>query len=211
MYNLRYLLYLLIACVALGIVPASAQDQDGEPINLDFESGNVILKHEVQTTAQVEMMMGEQVYLLNVPVTIQIDDSMMLEAARISAPTSQIVGVFAVEPLGLELIEGEYEKQYRTVTPSDDEVVAIYRANVTNMHRETIQMGYTSNLDTMAIDSVGNTYEEEERLCEDINPGATVECEFIFKVPASAELVDLDLKAVAYKRFAFPAQEESAE
>ena len=131
----------------------------------------------------------------------------MLEAANLSAPTSQIVGIFAVEPIGIEVIEGEYEKQFRTVTPEANEVVVVYRANVTNLHSETIQTGFTSNLEVMAVDAVGNLYAEDTRLCDDINPGATVECEFVFKVPATAELVDLEVKAVDYERFIFPMRE----
>lgn len=205
MNHLRYGLYLLFVCLALGIVPASAQDET--PVALEFGDGSVTVKHEVQTMAAVEMVVGDQTYILNVPVTIQIDESMMLETAAVSAPTSQVVGIFGVAPVGLELIEGEYEKQFRTVTPRDDEVVAVYRADVTNLHDETIEVGFTSNLETVAIDAVGNRYEEETRFCDDVNPGATVECEFIFKVPAIVELVDLEVKAAAYKRFAFPVQE----
>lgn len=204
--HLRYALYVLLAICFVGIVPASAQDD--APMNLTLEGGSVTVKHEVETTAEVELTVGDQLYVLNVPVTIQIDDSMVLEAAKLSAPTSQVVGIFAVEPLSLDVIDGEYEKQFRTVTPGDDEIVVVYRANVTNLHSETIQTGFSSNLDVMAVDAVGNLYEEEERLCDDINPGATVTCEFIFKAPASAELVDLQVKAVDYERFSFPSGAE---
>lgn len=203
--RLRYSLYALFILLAFGIVPASAQDET--PVNLTFDGGSITVNHEVETTAKVELTVGEQIYILNVPVTIQINDSMMLEAAKLSAPTSQIVGIFAVEPLGMEVIAGEYEKQFRTVTPGADEVVVVYRANVTNLHSETIQTGFTSNLEVMAVDAVGNLYAEDTRLCDDINPGATVECEFVFKVPATAELVDLEVKAVDYERFIFPMKE----
>ncbi len=203
--RVRSLLVGLFAVLAVGAVPASAQDET--PVDLVFDGGTVAIKHDVQTSAEVEMVVGDQLYVLTVPVTIQIDDNMLLEAAGLTAPTSQIVGVFAVEPIGVETIAGEYEKQFRTVTPGDDEVVVVYRANVTNLHSETIETGFTSNLDVVAVDAVGNSYEEDTRLCDDINPGATMECEFIFMAPAGAELVDLQVKAVDYERFSFPAEE----
>lgn len=203
--HLRYALYVLLAVCFVGIVPASAQDEGA--VNLTFDGGNVTVKHEVKTTAEVELTVGDQLYVLDVPVIIQIDDNMMLDAAKLSKPMSGIVGTFSIEPIALELVEGEYEKQFRTVTPGDDEVVVIYRADVINLYSETLDAGRTSVLEVTAVDSVGNTYDEDMRICNDVNPGAKIECEFVFKAPVSAELVDLQVKAVDYERFVFPVAE----
>ena len=86
----------------------------------------------------------------------------------------------------------------------------VYTANVTNLHNEPVAVSYSSNLETSAIDDVGNRYEEAHRACDDLGPGEMLTCEFVYDVPSTANLVDLQVSAVAHKRFSF-AQTEAAE
>lgn len=185
-------------------IPASAQD-DKEPvtINLDGATGSVGIQRELQTTAEVELVVGGQIYRLSVPVTVQIDASAVLTDATLTAPTAQQVGMISFEPTAMEKVEGEYQKDYTTVTPSADNVLVIYRADVTNLDDTAFDARYTSALKATAIDDVGNVYEEEQRICSQANPGEKVSCEFIFEVPATANLVDLEISTAAYKQFSF--------
>jgi hypothetical protein len=209
----RMLMVLVLMIVLLfavgGPAPASAQDSDNDnapiTVNLEGATGTLGIQHEVETQATVELTVGDQLYKLTVPVTVQIDTTKVLTDAQLVAPASQQVGTFLFEPVGVEGLEGDYEKEFRTVSPSSsDNVVVVYRANITNLHDAPLEAAYTSLLKTSAVDDAGNLFEEEERLCDTINPGETLACEFIFDVPATTNLVDLQVETVAYKQFKFP-------
>lgn len=204
MFKHRFIIFGLLLSSMLFALPASAQDNK-EPITVNFDNatGSIGIQRELQTTAKVELVVGDQIYHLNVPVTVQIDASAVLTDANLAAPIAQQVGIILVEPVEIERVEGAYEKEYRTVTPGDGNVVVVYRANLTNLDDTVLEAGYTSNLSVMAIDDTGNTYEVEQSLCDSINPGEKVSCEFIFNVPTAANLIDLEVKTVAHKRFSF--------
>lgn len=204
----RPVLLALCLCALLVALPASAQD-NGKPVVVSFEgeTGSIDIQHEVQTTAAVELTVGEQIYRLKVPVTIQIDTQSALTDATLAAPVAQQVGMILFEPTGREIIEGVYEKGQRSVKPSPGNVVVVYRAEITNGDTVPVDGNYTANLKTVAIDDVGSVYQAEERFCGNINPGTTVSCEFVFDVPTTANLVDLEVTAAARKRFAFKVTE----
>ena len=201
---MRNIWILVVLGALLLALPASAQD-DKTPVTVDLAgaTGSMTLQREVQTTAQVELVVGDQLYHLTVPVTVQLDASLALTDATLAGPVAQQVGVLLVEPTEMERVEGDYEKEYRTVSPGPENVIVVYRADVTNLTDEALQTGYESNLDAFAIDEVGNRYEDEAKICADINPGEKVGCEFIFDVPAAANLVGLDVKTMAHKEFDF--------
>lgn len=204
MFKNRYAVLAFLLCSMFFALPASAQD-DKEPIivNLDGATGKIGIQRELQTTAEVELVVGDQIYRLSVPVTVQIDASTTLTDATLSAPTAQQVGVVLLEPTEIERIEGEYEKDYTSVSPGPDNVVVVYRADVTNLNNTVLETAYTQNLSVVAIDDAGNTYEVEDKLCGNINPGEKISCEFIFDVPAAANLVDLEVTTIAHKQFSF--------
>lgn len=204
MFKYRFTVFAFLLGSMLFALPASAQDSK-EPVTVNFDgaTGSIGIQRELQTTAKVELVVGDQIYHLNVPVTVQIDASAVLTDANLAAPVAQQVGVVLVEPVEIERVEGDYEKEYRTVSPGAGNVVVVYRANLTNLDSAVLEAGYTSNLSVMAIDDAGNVYEVEQSLCDSINPGEKVSCEFIFNVPTAANLVDLEVKTVAYKRFSF--------
>lgn len=205
----------LLLFTAAASTPATAQDAEEEntPIAVDLEgaTGSLSIQHHVETQAKVELMVGDQLYQLTVPVTVQIDATRLLVDALLAAPASQQVGAFLFEPLQIDVLEGDYEKGFWTVAPkSPDNVIVVYTANVTNLHNEPVTVSYSSNLETSAIDDVGNRYEEAHRACDDLGPGEMLTCEFVYDVPSTANLVDLQVSAVAHKRFSF-AQTEAAE
>jgi len=204
MFKNRFVFLAFLLGAMFFAIPASAQD-DKEPvtINLDGATGSIGIQRELQTTAEIELVVGDQIYRLSVPVTVQIDASAVLTDARLAAPVTQQIGMILFEPTGIERIEGEYDKDYTTVTPGSGNVIVVYRADVTNLDDTVLESGYTSNLDAIAIDEVGNTYEVEDRLCDNINPGEKISCEFVFDVPATANLIDLEIKTFARKQFSF--------
>lgn len=201
MYRVRYVLFAVVAMFTVAVMQASAQDA---PINLDGAAQSLIIQKEIETVADVQLTVDGTVYQVRLPVTMQIDTSVPLTEANLSSPAGNQVGVLLIEPIQIEEIEGEYEKEYRTVNPSSEKnEVVVYRAHVTNLHNATLNGGYTSNLEVTAIDEAGNEYDEEERICDDIDPGETLACEFIFDVPKTANLVDLNVMTMAVKRFSF--------
>lgn len=195
--------------------PATAQDSEADNtaivVDLEGATGSLNIKQEVQTQAKVELVVGDQIYQLTVPITVQIDATKPLTDANVTVPAVQQVGSFAFEPVSVEVLEGDYEQSFRSVTPSSsDNVVVVYTANITSLHNAPVELSYSSNLLTAALDDAGNRYEEEQRSCDEIAPGEKITCEFVYDVPASANLVDLDVSAFGYKVFSFP-QGEPAE
>lgn len=126
-------------------------------------------------------------------------------AAQITAPAANQVGVLVVNPVGVEVLEGDYDKGYSDISPTgEDNVLVVYTAEITNMHNETVDPRYSDALKTLAVDDAGQTYEEKEKVCDEIDPGETATCELIFDVPATANLIDLQVQTFAIKRFNFP-------
>ncbi len=214
----QVLTYLSLAIVLLlsvtSSIPATAQDSEdnNEPILINMEDGegSFSIQQDVETKATVELLVGDQLYQLIVPVTVQIDTTKLLADALISAPASRQIGTFLFEPVHLEVIEDEYEQGFRTLEPSSaDNVLVLYMANITNLDKVEANLAYTSLLETTAIDDAGNRYEEEMRFCDEIAPGEKVPCLFIFDVPATANLIDLDVAAKSYKQFSFTTIDET--
>lgn len=201
----RRLTVFVLMFALLAALPASAQDDEPSvTIEPAGASGSLDIQHDLQTQATVDVMIGDQVYRLTVPVAVKIDASIPLTSAQVSAPASEQVGTFLVEPVGVQRIQGAYEKDFRTVTPaSPDNVVVVFTANVTNLSDETLEPGYSNVLKSSAVDDAGNSYDEEARICGSIDPNETVTCQFIFDAPAAANLVDLKVEALARKQFSF--------
>jgi hypothetical protein len=200
----RYIVFLFFVCALSFAVPASAQDdKKGIVIDLSGATGNLTVRRDLQTMAQIELIAGDQVYHLNIPVTVQIDASAQLSDAKFSGPVAQQVGILLFEPTEMERVTGKYEKGHRSASPGPNNALVVYRADVTNLTNEALDTGYTSNLGTSAIDEAGSMYEEEVRICGEVNPNEKVSCEFIFDVPATANLVGIEIRTLAYKQFDF--------
>ncbi len=207
--HLSVIFALIIALVGLATLPAIAQDSQGEdaPITITWDdaSGTIGVADELQTMAEIELTVGDKTYRLKVPVTVKIDAVAPLADANLSAPVAGQVGIFLIEPVGVQTLEGDYEKEYRQVSPSGpDNVLVLYTANFTNLDEETVDPAYGSAIQALAIDDTGKSYEEAQRVCGKIDPGETATCEFVFDVPASANLVDMKFETKAVKRFSFP-------
>ncbi len=200
---------LIIALVGLATLPSIAQDSQGEdaPITITWDAvnGTVGVADELQTIAEIELTIGDKIYRLKVPVTVKIDAVAPLADANLSAPVAGQVGIFLIEPVSIQTLEGDYEKEYRQVSPSSpDNTLVLYTANLTNLDEETVDPTYSLALQALAIDDTGKSYEEAERVCNEIDPGETTTCEFVFDVPANATLVDMEFEAKAVRWFSFP-------
>lgn len=207
MSKFRYLPLLALTLLLFAGV-ASAQDNksSSKPQTLDLNgtTGELTVQRIISATANVNLTIGDQLYQLRVPVTINIDASTVLSDAKITVPTANQVGVLGINPISVEVLEGEYDKDYHKVSPSsDDNVIVVYTVELTNLHNETIKPGYSDAFETIAIDEAGQTYEEKEKVCDEIDPGETTTCEVIFDVPETAKLIDLEVKTFAVKRFSF--------
>lgn len=204
-------LFLLIGCFALvallfGASGLRAQDsQSSQTLDFDTASGELTIQRTITATANVALTVGDQLYQLRVPVAIEIDAAAPLADAQITAPSANQVGVLVVNPVGVEVLEGDYSKGYSDISPTgEDNVLVVYTAEITNLHSETVDPRYSDALKTLAVDDAGQTYEEKEKICDEIDPGETAACELIFDVPAAANLVDLQVQTFAVKRFGFP-------
>lgn len=205
MCKMRRLMIVVLMLVFVAVVPVNAQDgETGIVIDPNDASGSLAIQHDLQTQATVDVVIGGQVYRLTVPVAIQIDATVPLTSAQVSAPAAEQVGMFLIEPVGVQRIEGSYEKDYRTVSPSNpDNVVVVFTANVTNISDETLDPSWTATLESWAVDDAGNSYEEETRICDSIDPNETASCEFIFDAPSTSNLINLRVEAMDRGQFSF--------
>jgi hypothetical protein len=198
--------------VGLATLPAVAQDSQGDdaPVTITWDdaNGTISVADELQTMAEIELTVGDKTYRLKVPVTIRIDTLAGFVDANLSVPVAEQVGIFQIEPISVQTLEGDYEKNYRTASPaSADNVLVLYTANLTNLDEETVDPTYTSSLEAIGIDDTGKSYEEALRACDKIDPGETATCEFVFDVPGNVKLVDMKFEAKAVKQFSFPQSE----
>jgi hypothetical protein len=74
--------------------PATAQDDEeaedaATVVELTGATGSLNIKQEVQTQAKVELVVGDQLYQLTVPVTVQIDTTRPLTDATVAVPVTR--------------------------------------------------------------------------------------------------------------------------
>lgn len=173
-------------------------------ISLDGAEGTLDINHEMTVMAEAELNIGGQIYMISIPATVVIDTQQLLAEVGAVTTAESHVGPFSWHVL--EVIEDvEYEEGYTEVEASGDEnKLVIVRFEMTNMADETLGI-WDADVAVFGVDDLGKVYESSQNICDDIDPGETLACTWIFDVPADVNMVDTKVEALQTRQLSLSA------
>lgn len=197
-----------VYATALGNDEPSSRPSAPGSLRAQLNDGTLSVSDTLPVMAALEVNLGGQTHLLQVPAVLSIDAQAALADADFLGGREQRIGILHWEIESMEEYDSEYAiSQFTSVNTSSpgNKLVVVY-SRATNLGREPFK--FIGGLrEEFAYDEVGNRYDSLRRSCEDINPGATQTCRLIFDVPANVQLVGLDLAVVDYRRIPIPVGE----
>jgi outer membrane lipoprotein-sorting protein len=199
---------IVLTLVLLSLLAVAGVFAQGSETVLDESNASLSIVQTVPVTASVEVNINGQIHLLAVPVLLNIDAQQNLADALLTAQTIDVVGDVQWVITGITEYDEEYDlSQFSTLEPSSpDNKLVVFESNLTNLGSEPF-VYWTDSTDRYAYDDLGNLYESIDESCDDINPGSTQLCTFVFDVSDSATLLGLDVKVYDHKRVPFNTQE----
>lgn len=170
------------------------------------DKSKITVSETVRSSARVTFTHDGNDYQVDVPVTISIDETVQIADAS-STTAAARVGVFALEVTGIgESIEA-VEVGYRTVEPSSDtnKLIGVW-FNLTNLSDVAQEFkSWFSDEAVYGMDATGRQFEVEQvLLCDEVNPGGTVECLAVFDVEKSITLTKIEVRAIDTRVFDLP-------
>ncbi len=200
---LALLLVLLLSFTVSGQQnDAGAQESVSETpieIALDGAEGTLGINQEVTVMAEAELTIGGQIYKISVPAKVVIDTEQILAEAGAIVNVDHQIGAFAWNVIGMEETSS-YESGYTEVeASSDDNKLVVVTFDMTNMADSTLSI-WDAEVDVFAVDDLGKTYESSKEICDDIDPGETLSCTWVFDVPADVNMVDTSISAMQTKQ-----------
>lgn len=182
--------------------------QSGESTSLDENSASLSIVETVPVTASVEVNINGQSYMLAIPVTVNIDAQKDLADALLTSQAVDRVGDVRWIITGISEYEEEFDlNDFSTLEPSSaDNKLVVIESDITNFDAEPF-LYYANTSDRLAYDDLGNLYSASDEQCDEINPGDTQSCTFVFDVPLSTNIQGMDVKVIQHKRIPFTAQE----
>jgi len=199
---------IVLSIVLLSLVAfVSVFAQTSATTPIDDNSASFSLVQTLPVTASVEVNINGQVYLLDIPVTVNIDAKKNLADALLTAPAVDRVGDVIWRITAIDEYEDEFDmSEYSELQPSSpDNKLVVIDSEITNLDSEPFS--YYVGGERSAYDELGNLYDSTDQTCPDLNPGDTQSCIFVFDVPKTATLVGLDVKVIDHKRIPFSTQE----
>ncbi len=195
---------LLLSMVAV----VSVYAQTGESTTLDESSASLSIVETIPVTASVEVNINGQIYQLAIPVMVDIDAQKDLADALLMAQTIDTVGDVQWKITDIAEYEEEFDlSRFSTVEPSSPHnKLVVVVSQLTNLDSEPFSY-YPGIYERFAYDDLGNLYESTEQDCDDINPGNTESCTYVFDVPKTTNILGLDVKVLEHKRIPFTAPE----
>jgi hypothetical protein len=205
MKRIPLLVLTLVLLSLLAVAGASAQTSENTS---NENNASFSITQTVPVTASVEVNINGQIHVLAIPVMVSIDAQQSLADALLTAPTVDVVGDVQWVITSITEYEEEFDlSQFSTLQPaSPDNKLVVIESDLTNLGAEPFTYWIGSS-DQFAYDDLGNLFEATDQACEDINPGDTQNCTFVFDVPDSTNILGMDVKVLEHKRIPFSAQE----
>ncbi|MCB0084068.1 MAG: hypothetical protein KDE47_24185 [Caldilineaceae bacterium] len=190
----------MVSCVSI-VARVYAQNADTDT-STDAESPILTVKQTVSTLANVEVNINGQTYVVNVPVTVDIDAQAALEDASLKTDNNSKVGLLSWKLGDIHEVADEYiHDRYSSIEVSSDEnKLIVVTSDVTNFDNETHDLDWSSFADVLGFDELGNTYEVEARYCGEADPGETVSCTVVFDVPQNVVISGVEVQVIDKKR-----------
>ena len=180
--------------------------QEGTPgAATDARPGGVLtVQQTFPVSASVTVDVNGEVYVLTVPVMITVDTQALLADAVVTSTSMSRVGDLNWEIVGIDEYAEEYVySKYQSYSPSSaDNKLIVVSSKITNLDDAPFEI-WPGIDEVKGFDAAGKRYDYEERLCDDVNPGATEPCTYVFDVPKAVTLVGLDLAVVDRKTLRF--------
>ncbi len=194
---------LIILAVLLLVTPAAlfAQSETAsEIIDLIFsdDESKITISETIETNARVAFTHDGQDYVIRVPVTIAVDETLPLLDNVSSTTSAARVGVFAIEVTGIDETEDEITVGYFDYAPSEGNKLVGVFFTLTNISQSPHRFAqWSSDGVVVGIDDLGQRYDTAELLgCEEVNPGSKVECLALFDVKLDVTLSSMDIQAI---------------
>lgn len=180
--------------------------QSGDATALDENSASLSIVEAVPVVASIEVTLNGEIYTIAIPATVNIDVQKSLSEALLTTQAVDRVGDLRWKITAIEEYGEEFDlNRYSTLEPSSsDNKLVVIRTDLTNLDTEPFTY-YANTSDRYAYDSLGNLYATSDEDCDEINPGDTADCTFVFDVPKSVNILGMDVRVEDHKRIPFTA------
>ncbi len=203
----RRSLFLVAMLLILTPVAIFAQSETARQfVELVFseDESSVSITETISSSARVSFTHDGQDYVMRVPVTIEIDETIPIADSVSATDSAARVGVFAFTVV--ETVEGNSMKiGYDTLQAGDENKLVAVDFNLTNLSDETMEFAHwfrtygdhSHGERVFGLDDMGRRFEPEMIFgCAEVNPGSTEKCTVVFEVGESVTIVQLEVNAI---------------
>lgn len=212
----RRMLPVLVLLLLLTPVAVFAQSETAaQLVELVFsdDESSVQIEETIQSVARVTFTHDGQDYVMKVPVTIEIDETVEIADSVSSTDTAARVGSYAVEIVGISEQDEPFVVNYSSVEPSQDgHKLILVGIRLKNLSDETRDFGNWNSEEVIAVDDLGRRFESVRTFgCGEVNPGGAVDCIVVYDVAANVTLVRVDIYAMDKRTMPLPELDEEDE
>ena len=204
---IRRSLFLVAFLLILTPVAIFAQSETARQIvELVFSENDSSVKitETIESNARVSFTHDGQDYVMKVPVTIDIDESIPIADSVSATDAAARVGVFAIVVAGTSE-SNSMEIGSSTLGAGEGNKLVAVDFNLTNLSDKTMEFAYwfrrlhtdSHGERVFGLDDMGRRFEPELIFgCAEVNPGSTEKCIVVFEVGESVTIVQLEVYAI---------------
>lgn len=176
------------------------------------DDSSVSITETINSIARVTFTHDGQDYVMKVPVTIDIDETIPITDSVSATDAAARVGVFAIT-VTATVERDSIEIGYSTLEAGEDSKLVAVGFSLTNLSDEAREFDdLFSGEQVIGIDDMGRRFEAERTFgCGEVNPGSTVDCIVVFEVAESVTIVQLEVYATDKRVVPVPEVEEEEE
>ena len=203
----RRLIPIVVALMLLTPVAAFARSETAaQLVELVFsdDDSSVKITETIESTARVSFTYDGQDYVMKVPVTIDIDETIPIADSVSATDAAARVGAFAIEVIGM--VEGvSIEIGYYDFEAAEHHKLVVVDFSLTNLSDESRVFSYwlrnyenwTHGEGVIGLDDMGRSFRPERLIgCEEVNPGSTEKCTVVFEVGENVTIEQLEVYAI---------------
>lgn len=195
----------LIGFAAVLLTASFAFAQEDNPAagaSAAITGGDISVKASTPLTATLQLNLNGEVVDIVVPGLLTIDAQATIDADAIAAGTvmpGKRIGGLMWEVESILNIGTEIEAKYSDPLISETGELVIITAKATNIGDTEYSLLWDTEVQAIDADSIVYEVHESSRSyvedCDEMNPGLTVRCQFLFEVPPGTELIGMNVSA----------------
>ncbi len=210
---------ILVGLTLLLLIPlvAVAQGDVDDIIELVFtnKGAQIGVKDTITSVANVSIQLEGKEYLLQVPITVDIDATLPLTSSLVTVDSLSRVGGMAFQITDIEettdeievVLPSPYSDEEEEFEPSvDGNKIVVIKFTTTNVGDEEDRLWSSS---IKGVDATGRLFEEMEVQCDDMNPGETGRCVIVFDIDEAVDIVALDVEIMDHRQLPIPPMEKT--